>query len=71
MARSCALLEAPPRFGLGVELLQSSALPLGYGAVQPRIFYQNTQKKSRVLANIYIIILQKQNIRLVMPNLSL
>ena len=24
-------LEVPPRFELGVELLQSSALPLGYG----------------------------------------
>ena len=37
LIQSCALLEAPPRFGLGVELLQSSALPLGYGAV--RVFY--------------------------------
>ena len=26
-----AFLEVPPRFELGVELLQSSALPLGYG----------------------------------------
>ena len=26
-------MEATPRFELGVELLQSSALPLGYGAV--------------------------------------
>ena len=26
-------MEVPPRFELGVELLQSSALPLGYGAV--------------------------------------
>ena len=26
-------LEVPPRFELGVELLQSSALPLGYGAI--------------------------------------
>ena len=25
------ILEVPPRFELGVELLQSSALPLGYG----------------------------------------
>ena len=24
-------MEVPPRFELGVELLQSSALPLGYG----------------------------------------
>ena len=35
LLQPCALLEAPPRLGLGVELLQSSALPLGYGAVQP------------------------------------
>ncbi len=27
------LLEAPPRFELGVKVLQTSALPLGYGAV--------------------------------------
>ncbi len=26
-------VEAPPRLELGVELLQSSALPLGYGAI--------------------------------------
>jgi hypothetical protein len=26
------VMEAPPRFELGIELLQSSALPLGYGA---------------------------------------
>ena len=26
-------LEAPPRFELGVKVLQTSALPLGYGAV--------------------------------------
>ena len=26
------VLEAPPRFELGMKLLQSSALPLGYGA---------------------------------------
>jgi hypothetical protein len=25
-------MEAPPRLELGVKLLQSSALPLGYGA---------------------------------------
>ena len=28
-----AFLEAPPRFELGMKLLQSSALPLGYGAI--------------------------------------
>ncbi len=26
-------LEAPPRFELGIKVLQTSALPLGYGAV--------------------------------------
>ena len=26
-------LEAPPRFGLGVKVLQTAALPLGYGAL--------------------------------------
>ena len=25
-------MEAPPRFELGVKVLQTSALPLGYGA---------------------------------------
>lgn len=29
---SWGAMEAPPRLELGVELLQSSALPLGYGA---------------------------------------
>ena len=29
-------LEVPPRFELGVELLQSSALPLGYGTTWSR-----------------------------------
>jgi hypothetical protein len=28
---ACSGVEVPPRFELGVELLQSSALPLGYG----------------------------------------
>ena len=27
------LLEAPPRFELGVKVLQTRALPLGYGAI--------------------------------------
>ena len=26
-------MEAPPRFELGVKVLQTSALPLGYGAI--------------------------------------
>ena len=29
-------MEAPPRFELGVKLLQSFALPLGYGAIMER-----------------------------------
>ena len=29
----CFPLEAPPRFELGIKVLQTSALPLGYGAV--------------------------------------
>ena len=28
----CFKMEAPPRFELGVKILQTSALPLGYGA---------------------------------------
>ncbi len=27
-------LEAPPRFGLGIRVLQTRALPLGYGAAR-------------------------------------
>ena len=27
-------MEAPPRFELGMKVLQTSALPLGYGAVK-------------------------------------
>ena len=27
-------LEAPPRFELGMKVLQTSALPLGYGAIK-------------------------------------
>lgn len=27
-------LEAPPGFGPGVKVLQTSALPLGYGAIK-------------------------------------
>ena len=32
MVESAFLLEAPPRFELGIKVLQTSALPLGYGA---------------------------------------
>ena len=34
--RPARLLEAPPRFELGVRILQTLALPLGYGAVYRR-----------------------------------
>ncbi len=30
---SRAFLEAPPRFELGIKVLQTSALPLGYSAI--------------------------------------
>ena len=31
------ILEAPPRFELGIRVLQTHALPLGYSAVLERI----------------------------------
>ena len=34
---ACSDVEVPPRFELGVELLQSSALPLGYGTILYRV----------------------------------
>ena len=34
--KSARFLEAPPRFELGVRILQTLALPLGYGAVYRR-----------------------------------
>ena len=33
-------LEAPPRFELGVRVLQTRALPLGYGAVREKSPYK-------------------------------
>ena len=33
LPKKCFFLEAPPRFELGVKVLQTSALPLGYGAI--------------------------------------
>ena len=29
----CSNVEAPPRLELGIKVLQTSALPLGYGAI--------------------------------------
>ena len=36
-----AFLEAPPRFGLGIEVLQTFALPLGHGAIFHYIVARN------------------------------
>ena len=36
--KSVFFLEAPPRFELGVKVLQTSALPLGYGAIYYNIW---------------------------------
>ena len=30
----CLFMEAPPRLELGIKVLQTSALPLGYGAIK-------------------------------------
>ena len=38
-----AFLEAPPRFELGMKLLQSSALPLGYGAISIKLYATNSK----------------------------
>ena len=36
--KSARFLEAPPRFELGVRILQTLALPLGYGARFLKLF---------------------------------
>lgn len=42
------LLEAPPRIELGIKVLQTSALPLGYGATEQgqALRYQNSLRCS-------------------------
>ena len=40
-------MEAPPRFELGVKDLQSSALPLGYGAVPIYIITAASKKQEQ------------------------
>ena len=50
-------LEAPPRFGLGVKLLQSSALPLGYGAIHLPIYSTKERKKKQGFCNSFIVFL--------------
>ena len=37
---SFAAMEAPPRFELGVRVLQTHALPLGYSAERNKPFYR-------------------------------
>ena len=39
----CLFLEAPPRFGLGIEVLQTFALPLGHGAIFIQQMNYNTK----------------------------
>ncbi len=56
-------LKAPPRFELGVEVLQTSALPLGYGAdvggsrlgrvvlVERALTYPSPRQRARTLTS--------------------
>ncbi len=44
-------LEAPPRFELGIKVLQTHALPLGYGA--DSYFYY--------MQNFNIVLIEKKN----------
>ena len=55
---SQSYLEAPPRLGLGVELLQSSALPLGYGAVNLIYSIKQIGKNQPFTSNLLTILLQ-------------
>ncbi len=44
-------MEAPPGIEPGIKVLQTSALPLGYGAALPEkafLFYQTSEKKASV-----------------------
>ena len=41
-------VEVPPRFELGVELLQSSALPLGYGTELEQICSKKMERVTRL-----------------------
>ena len=40
-------LEAPPRFGLGVKVLQTRALPLGYGALLLSCLNKKMERETR------------------------
>ncbi len=61
LAASQLCLEAPPRLGLGVELLQSSALPLGYGAVNLYYSIKQTKKMQPFKRNLYEIMFRWRN----------
>ena len=63
----CELLEAPPRFELGIKVLQTYALPLGYSAILERITrlelatstlarWRSTRWAKSAFSGIYIII---------------
>ena len=47
------MLEAPPRIELGIKVLQTSALPLGYGAIptalEKRVFGADYGVRTRYL----------------------
>ena len=46
MGRKWFCLEAAPRFELGIKVLQTSALPLGHGAILvPRVRFELTRPK--------------------------
>ena len=41
------VMEAPPRFGLGVKVLQTRALPLGYGALLLSCLNKKMERETR------------------------
>ena len=40
-------MEAPPRFELGVKVLQTRALPLGYGAIREKPLIKKMERETR------------------------
>ena len=40
-------MEAPPRFELGVKVLQTRALPLGYGAIREAPIIKKMERETR------------------------
>ena len=49
-------LEAPPGFEPGMEVLQTSALPLGYVAVMPILAYSCKAVKVLILGTLHAMI---------------